>query len=282
MTTTGPSTRGDDAEPRAAPGRQPGVTRLAGLLIVALLAAACGIGGTPPGADALAGRAFLSTGITVDGAERPLVPGTRIRLDFRDRTNLGASAGCNQFGATYRIEGGVLVVEGGAMTEMGCDEPRHAQDEWLFGFLGARPAIALTGNDLTLTSGKTVIRLLDREVAEPDLPLVGPLWTVDGFIDGETAMSAPVGATATIQFGADGQFELHAGCNQGGGMATMGDDGTLRLGSIALTEMACQGPAGELERMVLAVLQADVLTWEIDASSLTLTAGDRAVTFRAG
>jgi heat shock protein HslJ len=61
----------------------------------------------------------------------------------------------------------------------------------------------------------------------------------------------------------------------------MGDDGTLRLGSIVLTDMACQGPAGELERMVIAVLQADSLTWEIDASRLTLAAGDRAVTFRA-
>jgi heat shock protein HslJ len=264
-------------------GRQRAVTRLAVLLalVLAFVATACIPGGGPAVAEALVGRAFLSTSVAVDGAERPLVPGTRVRLDFRDGANLGASAGCNHFGASWRLDGGALIVDGGAMTEMGCDEPRHEQDDWLFGLLASRPTVTLAGNDLTLTAGTTTIRLVDREVAEPDLPLAGPLWTVDGFVDGETAMSAPAGAAATLQFAPGGEFELIAGCNRGTGTATVGEDGTIRLGPVALTRMACPGAAGELERMVLAVLQADSLDWLVDGSRLTLTAGDQGVTFVA-
>jgi heat shock protein HslJ len=249
---------------------------------VIVLVGACSLIGGAGQPEALAGRTFLSTAVTVDGGERPLVPGTQIRLTFGEDGQLGASAGCNSYGAPFRVDAGVLIADGGAMTEMGCDAPRHAQDDWLFEFLGARPTITFSNGELTLTVGTTTIRLLDREVAEPDLPLAGPLWVVDGFIDGETAMSAPGGPTASLQFAESGEFRLDAGCNQGTGTAIVGDDGSLRLGPIALTRRACQGPEAELERMVLTVLQADSLGWEIDASRLVLRHDGRAVTFRAG
>ncbi len=45
-----------------------------------------------------------------------------------------------------------------------------------------------------MTSSDTVVRFLDREVAEPDRELVGTTWHVDGFADGDdpesTAMSS--------------------------------------------------------------------------------------------
>jgi heat shock protein HslJ len=258
-------------EPARRPRRHGSVKRfhrLSVLVIGLVLLAACGSGSGP----SLDGRTFLSTAVTDGGAPFDLVPNTRIRLSFTDG-QLGASAGCNTIGGTYRIDGDTLVFEGGGMTEMGCDPDRHAQDDWLSEVLGARPTIVLTGNDLSLTAGDVVIRLLDREVADPDLALVGTLWTVDSIFSGGAVSSVPAGAVATIRFDEDGRVSVNTGCNSGQGSYEV-TDGTLRLLDIAVTEMACPGDAGALESAVLPVLGADELTYAIEAGSLTLMAGD--------
>ena len=239
----------------------------AAILPLTLLAACSGAAAAP-----LDGRTFISTRVTQNGADRPLVPGTAIRLTFDKDAQLGVNAGCNHMGGSYRVDGGTLRFEGGAMTEMGCDEPRHAQDDWVFTFLGSKPTVALTGNDLTLTAGDTVIRLLDREIADPDLPLVGPTWTVNSIVAGDAVSSIPDGVVATLKFSQDGRFEVQTGCNQGGGTYAI-DGNRIRFTEIVLTKMACDGARGQMEAAVLAVLQADTLTLAIDAGSLTLMAG---------
>ncbi len=103
-----------------------------------------GGGGNPD----VAGRDFLSTSVTVDGVDDPLVAGTRIRLGFSNDGMMTASAGCNQFAAMYRIDGGVLAVTDGAMTEMGCEPALAEQDDWLFAFLGSQPLIRQDGDQL--------------------------------------------------------------------------------------------------------------------------------------
>jgi len=251
--------------------------RLIAALLLALLAA-CSAGS--PGTS-LEGRAFLSTSITENGVDRPLVAGTQIRIGFADG-RLSASAGCNTMGGAYRIDGGLLVLDGLAMTEMGCDPDRHAQDDWLAGFLGARPTVRLSGNELALEGGGTIIRLLDREVADPDLPLTGTLWTIDSIITGDAVSSVPAGAVATLRFMGDGQVAIQTGCNQGGGRVTV-ENGTLRFSDLVMTDMACDGPAGELERSVLAVVQTAVpVSYEIEARSLTLMAGANGLGLQGG
>ncbi|HVL53689.1 MAG TPA: META domain-containing protein [Vitreimonas sp.] len=250
------------------------------ILTLALSSAACTTLAGPGGAQSLAGRTFLSASVTEGGAERPLAPGTQIRLNFGDDGNLGVNAGCNHIGATWRIAGGVLQVEGGQMTEMGCDPARHAQDDWVIAFLTANPGAMLDGSDLLLTVGDTVMRLTDREVADPDRPLVGPLWTVDTLIDGDTAASIAGDVEATLQFAADGNVLVSTGCNSGTTTVTEAN-GTLRFGPIALTKRACDGPAGDMERAVLAVLQADTIAWTVDANALSLQAAGRGLVLRA-
>jgi heat shock protein HslJ len=244
------------------------LNRLASVPLIAIVLAACSAG---PGAG-VEGREFLSTSVTEDGAPMALVAGTRIRLAFTDG-QLAASAGCNSIGGDYRIEDGVLVFEGGGMTEMGCDPDRSAQDEWLVALLGSRPTAVLDGADLVLTSGATSVALTDREVAEPDLPLTGTTWTVDTIITGDAASSVPVGAVATFTFSADGRVEVRTGCNTGSGTYEANDD-QLRFTGVAVTEMACDGAAGALEAAVLPILGADAVQYTIDASRLTLQAGD--------
>ena len=271
--------------------------RLAGTLIVASLAVALGLGGcvggaaptpsptpAPDLAAQLDGRAFLSTGVAVGGAPKQLVAGTRIRLEFRQDT-LGAAAGCNTFGATFHIDGAILRISGGATTEMGCDQPRHDQDEWLFGLLGSSPTLALAGDQLTVTAGTTLITLLDRRTAQPDLPLTGRTWTLESIISGATASSIPAGVTATLEFGADSMITVASGCNTGAGRYTIepGADastGSLTVSDLAMTKKACPDAAGSVEASVLGLLRAGTITFEIEASQLRLRAGDAELDFR--
>jgi heat shock protein HslJ len=251
--------------------------------VLAMTLGACSSAGTPATSAApsgspdqgtgLAGREFLSTAVTDGGAPFALVPGTQIRLTFRD-TDLSASAGCNIIGGQYRVADGRLVFTGGAMTEMACQGGRDAQDSWLIGILGSNPAITLVGNDLTLQAGTLRITLLDREVATPDQPLVGPQWVVVGIIAGDTVSSVPMGVFATLAFDASGQVTVAAGCNDGSG-SWVARDGTIAISDLALTKKACPPPAGTVETAIVEVLRAGSLTFQIDASSMTLSAGGR-------
>jgi heat shock protein HslJ len=250
----------------------------AGLALILLMA--IGAGCSAAASPQLAGRAFLSVAVTDGGADRPLVAGTRIRLDFRG-TDLGASAGCNSIGGTWSTQGGKLVFDGASMTEMGCDDARHAQDDWLVELLGSRPTIRLNGNELTLESGTIVVRLLDREVVEPDLVLVGPTWTVESIITGDAVSSIPGGAVATLVFKGDGTVDINAGCNRGGATWTAVGGG-LKVENIGLTKMACEGPGGQLESAVIEVLGAGTIGASIDASVLTLRSGANGLQLRAG
>jgi heat shock protein HslJ len=243
------------------------------LLLTLALAACAGVPG-----PSLDGTEWLSIAVTEDGVDRPLVDGTRIRLSFTDG-QVGASVGCNTMGGAYRIEGGRLIFEGGGMTEMGCDDERHAQDDWLFGFLGSQPSVAQDGDKLTLTSGATVITLQDREVAEPDLPLVGTTWTVDSIISGGAVSSVPGGANATLVFADDGQLAIDSGCNTGGGTYEVTDD-TVRIREVFTTLIDCPGDVAQLEAAVMSVLNAGDLEFAIDAGTLTLMAGDQGLGLR--
>jgi heat shock protein HslJ len=237
-------------------------------LVVAALLGACGAAPS----NELAGRTFLSTAVVADGSAIDLVPGTRIRVSFSEDGRIGVNAGCNTMGGAYRLEGSTLVVGAAAVTEMGCDPARHAQDDWAFGLITSGPMLTLAGTELLLVAGTDRLTLLDREVADPDRPLVGPTWTVDSIISGEAVSSLPVGVVASIIFTAAGRVQVATGCNDGGG-TYVADPTTIAFGDLVLTDRACLDAAGQVESAVLAVLGADSVAYGIDASTLTLMAG---------
>jgi heat shock protein HslJ len=243
----------------------------AALLVLLALVAGCAVA-TPIGLD---GRTFLSATVTDRGADRPLVAGTQIQLRFKEG-RLGADAGCNSMGGAYRVENNRLLVQDMAMTAMGCDGPRHAQDDWLADFLGSGPTLALAGNDLALTLDDTVIRLVDRAVAQPDRPIVGPLWTVDSLLNADIASSVPEGTTASLQFAADGTVAINTGCNTGQAVVTT-DGMTISFGEIVLTRRACVGPEAQLEEAVMSVLGAPQAQLQVDAATMTINTGQAAL-----
>lgn len=250
------------------------------LIAAALLLVSCRTATQPAGAsDPLAGRTFLSTAVSEDGAPRDLVPDTRVRLSFADG-QMTATAGCNTLGGGYGLRDGVLEVGDLRMTQMGCPDPLAAQDRWLADFLEGRPAAVVTGDELTLTKDTTRIVLLDRRVADPDRPLVGTEWVVESLISDQAVSSVPGNARASITFHNDGTVSVQPGCNTGGGRF-VAEGTTVTITEVILTRMACVDERGDLEKAVLAVLEAPQLTVRIEADALTLMADDTGLGLRA-
>jgi heat shock protein HslJ len=262
-------------------------TRLAltGFLAL-LLTGACGDPSTTARAGQRSndpwGRDFLSTAVTEKGQDRALVAGSRIRLSFTGDGRLVANAGCNTMSGQAEVRDGRLVVADLATTEMGCDAPRHAQDEWVAGFLSSGPSFDLAGNELTLSVDSTEIRLQDREVADPDRPLRGTRWVVDTVVDGDAASSVPEGAEAHVILGEDGRFGGSTGCNQMGGTAAVDEAaGTISFSDVIATKIACEDDKMSLERAVLSVLDGEV-AYDIQAERLSLIHLDgKRLVFRA-
>ncbi len=210
-----------------------------------------------------------------------LVEGTRISITFSG-DQISLRAGCNIMGGSYAVDGDTLVTDALAMTEMGCDQARHEQDDWISTFFGQRPAIALSGDDLVLTVDDTVMTLLDREIADPDLPLAGTTWLVDSIVTNESESSVPMAAVSTFRFSDDGRVDIDTGCNIGGGNYEVDEEaGTIRFSDLVFTLRACTGAGGELEGAVSQVLAAQELEFTVEARSLRLMAGPIGLGLRA-
>jgi len=256
------------------------LTRLLGLTIAAatILSACSSAGGaasvppSPAGAT-VDGKTYLSSGI--QGGT--LVAGTQVRLSFKDG-QVGASGGCNSMSGPYSITAGRLTATQLMTTEMGCDAPRMAQDQWLAKLLGGA-AINVTGDTLTLTEGPLTLTLLDKEVATPDKPITGTTWVLDGITNGDTASSVPAGVTASIKI-TDGQLAVDTGCNVGSGTVQVTGN-TLTVGPLMLSKRPCQADSASVESAVTSVLTAKSVHFTIDADALTLDAGTAGLTFRA-
>ena len=227
-------------------------------------------------ATALDGRTFVSTAI--EGYQ--LLEGTQVQLTFA-AGNIGANAGCNQLSSGYALEGDVLVVDAMAMTQMACTPASLMdQDTWLSALLTSRPNVALDGDTLTLTSDGTVLTLQDREVTNPDLPLEGTTWNVEGLISNDAVSTVPAGGRVPSLVLADGSVSVDTGCNRGNGGYELGE-GEITFGPLATTRAACTDPAAaETERIVLATLTGTA-AYEIEADMLTLRNGAEGLMLRA-
>ena len=250
-------------------------------LALALLVAVAATGCSAAAAPHLAGREFVSQTVTAPDPNVPLVVGTQVRMRFT-ATDVSFSAGCNTMGGTYSIEDGTRLVLGNVFTtDMGCDPARHAADEWLSRMLGSGPSVRLIGNTLAIDANSIEILLEDREVAEPDALLVGPIWILESIIAGDAVSSVPDAPVATIVFHDDGTLEVDTGCNRGSGpWSTVA--GGIQVGALALSKKACEKGPAQLESAMVAVLGAGRISASIDGPMLMLQAGAQGLVLRVG
>jgi heat shock protein HslJ len=242
------------------------------MLVLALVLAGCG---QPPDVQHPMGSATVSpvgseyvlTEATVGGEPHELVADATVSLEFTDDGELRANAGCNHLRWRVSLDDGTLSTEGGEQTGIGCDQRANARDTWLTEFLGSGPSWEQDGALLVLRGGDTELVFTDRAVAEPDRPLVGPVWTVDTLVDGQVASSTPNGAAATVEFG-EGELTVFAGCNGGSAAYSVAGD-TIEVDALVLTRKACAPDIMRLEEAVVAVLDGAV-TYAVSAEVLTL------------
>lgn len=248
------------------------------LMTGALLAAACGGDSDDAGGvqAELADRVFVSE--SIEGWE--LVPGTQVRLRFRDRELL-ANAGCNSIEAQYAVQAGVLELGGYGMTEMGCDPARHAQDDWLVAFLGSKPALELAEPRLTMTTSSARMILLDREVASPDRPLVGTQWIGEAIGDGNVVQGGLGTTLFSIRFDADGTALVHTSCQSGTG-AYQVDGTTITFVGLTYDAAPCSDPSHQaVSDRVLFVLDGAPVAFAIEETALEIRKATSTLYFRA-
>ncbi|TCM41915.1 META domain-containing protein [Kribbella sp. VKM Ac-2568] len=239
----------------------------AGLL---LTLAGCG-DESSAGGGSLKGRSYLSTAVTADGKPKELVAKTRIRMQFTDDGRLIADAGCNSMGGKVSTDGGKLSVQDLAITDRGCDAPRHTQDGWLAKLLQDEPAWKLEADQLSVTKGGTELVLQDRETAEPDKPLDGTRWSLETVIAGETASHSAGSERAHLTISGE-RITGSTGCNDLQGIVARTGN-KLTFGELSVTLKACTGEAATLEKAVLAALKGEV-TYSIEANRLKLRTPD--------
>jgi heat shock protein HslJ len=94
-------------------------------------------------------------------------------------------------------------------------------------------------------------------------------WTIDSLTAGDTTTEAPDGATVAF---AEGSVNVATGCNRGSGSAQLGD-GTIVLGPLGLTMMACEPEVMTWEADLVTLLEGE-LTYEVTEDSLVLSRDD--------
>jgi heat shock protein HslJ len=251
------------------------------VVVAGLLLALAGCGDEPSASGgSLKGKTYLSTAVTEDGKPKQLVAKTRISLHFTDDGRLIADAGCNSMQSPVKTGGGKLAMDDGlAMTDMGCDGRRHAQDDWLSKVLSADPTWKLDGDRLTVSSGGTAITLQDRETTEPDLALDGTKWTLETVITGTVASHSAGSEKVWITINGE-RVTGSTGCNELQGPVAR-DTTKLTFGEIAITRpRPCPSGVATLQTALLNTLEGEV-TYEIDANRLKLRASGNGLDFTA-
>ena len=249
-------------------------------------------GGSEPGASAPDGAEPAPTAAALEDrsfaavtfAGRRPVAGSNAGISFADG-RIAVTTGCNTLSGTYAIAAdGRLRAPDLVQTMMGCEPALTRQEDALRELLESGPRVALAGERLTLTGADgTALVLTERAEAPGPRPIAGTRWVLEtiagpGGADG-SASSVPAGVEPpTLLIGEDGAVELFAGCNRGGGRATVRDDGFVVFGPIALTRMACDSAATAVEAAVTAILSGRVAAG-FSEQKLVLAKRGRSLTF---
>lgn len=205
----------------------------------------------------------------------PPVPQTQVTLNFISASQAAGTDGCNRFTGGYTVDGSALTFGPLAGTMMACPDPIMTQARSFTQSLAATKTFGVANGRLSLMdeSGATLATFTSVSTA-----LAGTKWDVTNFNNGNQAVVGVIeGTTLTVEFGADGKVAGNAGCNNYFGPFTQ-DKGTITIGPLGSTMMACETPAGTMdqEAQFLKALESAATT-QLDGDMLTLRTKDDAM-----
>lgn len=249
---------------------------MAGLLVVLV---GCGADGPvgPAGEDAGDGALEGTEWVLVDGS--PMVEGYPITMRV-EGGEISGRAACNSYGGTVDVARDTIAVGDLARTEMGCPDPGvHDSESAYLEALQAVERYEATGGELVLFGAGNELRFEEAAPVE-DAELTGTDWQLESLVTGtgpDGAASSTM-ADATLRLDDDGSFSATDGCNDlGGRWAIEGE--VLELSDVVTTDVACPPLERQVEHVHEVLFGAPTL--DLEERRLTLTAGDRALDYRA-
>ncbi len=226
--------------------------------------------------SALAGSSWVGREIFVSGAAVGVLADTPPRLEFGADGALAGTTGCNSLFGTVRLTADAIAVDGLGMTEMGCPEPLASQEARVSAILQNADRWSLADDVLTIgaADGSGAIELVPPEPAVPP-GLASTTWVLDTVVEGDAASTPVRGTRVTLVVdpGAGG-ISGSTGCNDYGGEATIAPP-EITVGSLNVTERACEPDVMAQERLVLSVLEGATAI-EVEGDTLTVRKPDDA------
>lgn len=205
-----------------------------------------------------------------------VAPQVRVTANF-DGSRLSGTGGCNNYSASYSLDGSKMTISPGVSTLIGCPPPANNVEAAYFERLPQVRSYAISGRTLTLTTSTKGADLVYRAL-KPGAALNGD-WEVTSYFRPGAITSVVAGSTLTATFD-NGKLSGNAGCNNY--TATYAVDGTkISIGPIASTKRACvDALISTQETEYLAALEL-ARTYSLGANGLTLLrdGGTIAVTY---
>jgi len=199
-----------------------------------------------------------------------------VTAEFNTDGQLGGSAGCNRYFASYTVDGSALTIGQAGSTMMACEPAEVMEQEAQF--LAALTTAAgwhVEGNQLHIldANGQTVALFAASEPAS----LTGGTWSATGINNGKQAVtSLVIDTTVTAVFGEDGSLNGSAGCNNFMTSYTL-DGQNITIQPAATTRKMCTGEGVmEQETQFLTALTT-AATWNISGEVLELRTADGAL-----
>lgn len=105
----------------------------------------------------------------------------------------------------------------------------------------------------------------EKQADPTDASLTSQTWTWVAALYNDGREVVPQDPTAfTLNFGTDGTFDATTDCNSMSGSYTVGDDGQISFGPIAMTKMFCEGS----QEQTFSRLLTDTTTYHITSGEL--------------
>lgn len=222
----------------------------------------------------LEGPMWLLVSVADDSGAIVDVPaGVEATATFADGSVSGSS-GCNNYSASYTMDGDSLSIMPGPMTMMACPEPQMTVEMQLMAAYGATASYTIADGQLSLldAGGNPVATFVVQEPAS----LTGVTWVALFYNNGRgAAVSVLADTEITAIFGDDGSLSGSAGCNNYmGGYTT--DGSSIVIEPPASTRKACPDAIMQQEAEYLLALPT-AATFTIQGDKLELRTADGAL-----
>ena len=183
-----------------------------------------------------------------DGQMLETLPDIKTTAEFTDG-QVGGNAACNTYNGSYELDGDQINFGLMMTTMMACPQEVMDQETAYLVGLDQAATFEVTEDSLRIldADGEVVLAFTPVEPAS----LTGTNWLLTSYNNGKGGMqSLVIGSEISANFDEDGRMSGSAGCNTYSA-SYEATEGTINIGVVASTEMACMDLEGVMDQEVL-------------------------------